>query len=36
MLIIDEAHHLRKEVLEDLRLLSNYAMDTEQRLGPYC
>ena len=32
MLIVDEAHHLRNDVLEDLRLLTNYAMDAERRL----
>ncbi len=32
VLVIDEAHHLRNEVLEDLRLLTNYAMDSENRL----
>ena len=32
VLVIDEAHHLRNDVLEDLRLLTNYQMDTEQRL----
>lgn len=32
LLIVDEAHHLRNEVLEDLRLLTNYAMDAERRL----
>lgn len=32
ILIIDEAHHLRSELLEDLRLLTNYAMDSENRL----
>jgi len=32
VLIIDEAHHLRNEVLEDLRLLTNYQMDSENRL----
>jgi len=32
LLIIDEAHHLRSEVLEDLRLLTNYAMDSDNRL----
>jgi type II secretory pathway predicted ATPase ExeA len=32
ILIIDEAHHLRSEVLEDLRLLTNYAMDSDNRL----
>jgi hypothetical protein len=29
--IIDEAHHLRSDVLEDLRLLTNYAMDSDNR-----
>ena len=32
VLIIDEAHHLRNDVLEDLRLLTNFAMDSESRL----
>jgi type II secretory pathway predicted ATPase ExeA len=32
VLIIDEAHHLRNEVLEDLRLLTNYEMDSDNRL----
>lgn len=32
LLIIDEAHHLRNEVLEDLRLLTNYQMDSDNRL----
>ena len=32
VLIIDEAHHLRNDVLEDLRLLTNYQMDSENRL----
>lgn len=32
VLIIDEAHHLRTDVLEDVRLLTNYAMDSENRL----
>lgn len=32
VLIVDEAHHLRVDVLEDLRLLTNYAMDSENRL----
>jgi type II secretory pathway predicted ATPase ExeA len=32
LLIVDEAHHLRNEVLEDLRLLTNYEMDAERRL----
>jgi len=31
-LIVDEAHHLRNEVLEDLRLLTNYQMDSDNRL----
>lgn len=33
LLIVDEAHHLRTEVLEDLRLLTNYEMDSENRLS---
>lgn len=32
VLIVDEAHHLRNEILEDLRLLTNYRMDSENRL----
>ena len=32
VLVIDEAQHLRNDVLEDLRLLTNYAMDSESRL----
>ncbi|WP_276315696.1 ExeA family protein [Ectothiorhodospira shaposhnikovii] len=32
VLIIDEAHHLRNDILEDLRLLTNYAMDSDPRL----
>jgi len=32
LVIIDEAHHLRNDVLEDLRLLTNYEMDSENRL----
>lgn len=32
ILIVDEAHHLRTDLLEDLRLLTNYAMDSENRL----
>ncbi|MDZ4697806.1 MAG: AAA family ATPase [Deltaproteobacteria bacterium] len=32
ILIIDEAHNLRTDVLEDLRLLTNYQMDAENRL----
>ena len=28
VLVIDEAHHLRSDVLEDLRLLTNFAMDS--------
>ncbi len=32
VLIIDEAHHLRNDVLEDLRLLTSYQMDAQNRL----
>jgi type II secretory pathway predicted ATPase ExeA len=32
VLVVDEAHHLRADVLEDLRLLTNYQMDAENRL----
>lgn len=32
VVIVDEAHHLRPDVLEDLRLLTNYEMDSENRL----
>lgn len=32
VLIVDEAQHLRSEVLEDLRLLCNYEMDSQNRL----
>ena len=32
ILVIDEAQHLRNDVLEDLRLLTNFAMDSENRL----
>lgn len=32
VLVIDEAHHLRPDLLEDLRLLTNYNMDSENRL----
>jgi type II secretory pathway predicted ATPase ExeA len=32
LLIIDEAHHLRSDVLEELRLLTNYDMDSQSRL----
>jgi type II secretory pathway predicted ATPase ExeA len=32
ILIIDEAHHLRTDLLEDVRLLTNFAMDSENRL----
>ena len=32
ILVVDEAQHLRNEVLEDLRLLTNFAMDAELRL----
>jgi type II secretory pathway predicted ATPase ExeA len=30
--IVDEAHHLRNDVLEDLRLLTHYAIDSDNRL----
>ncbi len=32
ILIVDEAHHLRSELLEELRLLTNYEMDSQNRL----
>jgi general secretion pathway protein A len=32
VLIVDEAHQLRNEVLEDLSLLTNYRMDSDNRL----
>ena len=32
VLIVDEGHHLRNDVLEDLRLLTNYEMDSDNRL----
>lgn len=32
ILIIDEAHHLRNDVLEDLRLMTNYELDSINRL----
>jgi len=32
LLILDEAQWLRSEVLEEMRLLTNYAMDSESRL----
>lgn len=32
VLVVDEAQHLRNDVLEDLRLLTNYEMDAERRL----
>jgi len=32
ILIIDDAHNLRSDILEDLRLLTNYQMDSENRL----
>ena len=32
VLVIDEAQHLRNDVLEDLRLLCNFMMDSENRL----
>ena len=31
MLVVDEAQHLRNDVLENLRLLTSYAMDPERR-----
>jgi hypothetical protein len=33
VLVIGEAQNLRNDVLEDLRLLTNYAMDSENRLA---
>lgn len=32
VLVVDEAQHLRNDVLEDLRLLTNYEMDSQPRL----
>ena len=32
VLIVDEAQHLRNDVLEDLRLLTNFDMDADRRL----
>ncbi len=32
VLIFDEAHHLHNTILEELRLLTNYEMDSEKRL----
>ena len=32
VLVVDEAHHLRNDVLEDLRLLTHYHMDSDNRL----
>ena len=32
VLIVDEAQHLRSDVLEDLRLLTNYEMGSQNRL----
>ena len=32
VLIIDEAHHLRNEVLEDLRELTNFELDSQRRM----
>lgn len=32
VLVIDEAHHLHNDVLEDLRLLTSFGMDSQQRL----
>ena len=31
VLVVDEAQHLRNDVLEELRLLTNFAMDSERR-----
>jgi hypothetical protein len=36
VLIVDEAHHLRNEVLEDLRLLTNYQMDSPRIASACC
>ena len=33
VLIVDEAHHLRNDVLEDLRLLTNYERQTPRTGG---
>ncbi len=32
VLVVDEAQHLRPEILEELRLLTNYDMDSDNRL----
>lgn len=32
VVVVDEAQHLRPDVLEDLRLLTNYEMDSQNRL----
>ena len=32
VLFVDEAHHLRGEILEELRLLTNFEMDSERRM----
>jgi type II secretory pathway predicted ATPase ExeA len=32
ILVVDDAHHLRSDILEDLRLMTNYQMDSENRL----
>jgi len=32
ILVVDEAHHLRNDVLEDLRLMTNFAMDSDNRM----
>ena len=32
VLIVDDAHYLRSDVLEELRLLTNYEMDSQNRL----
>jgi type II secretory pathway predicted ATPase ExeA len=33
VLVVDEAQHLRSDVLEELRLLTNYEMDSQNRLS---
>ena len=32
ILVVDEGHHLRPDVLEDLRILTNFQMDSDSRL----
>ena len=36
ILIVDDAQYLRSDVLEELRLLTNYEMDSQNRLCPCC